>query len=181
MLKLFTIFTFPGIIFHEISHRFLCDITHSQITEINYYTLNNDDTLGFLGLPQPSSIYKSIFISLAPFFLNNLLSTILLTPTYICFISETKQILDFSNYFLLWIGFSLIYESIPSKDDIVFIEEHIKSIKIPLYSFTLLPMMKLLKLISILDSIILLRLIYVLFIYYLNLELTSILCDKLNL
>ncbi len=126
----FAIITFPGIIVHEIAHRFFCDITKTAVYEIDYLNLSNFSTTGYLGYvkhKEAIGLRKNILINLGPLLLNTFFCVVFTTPYAMSIAANAGNVLNFSHIFLLWLGFSIGVHALPSKQDIINLTKYISS------------------------------------------------------
>lgn len=141
--ELISLISFPGVIFHEISHRLLCDFNHVDVYEIHYYKLLSD-TAGHVIHAPTKNVCKMFFIATAPLIINSLICILFTLPTAAVYSLDHENIIYTSNlsavlYSLLgWIGFSAGFHAIPSNidvEDLVTMAEY-KVSKFFLYIFT---------------------------------------------
>ncbi|MGZ6251399.1 MAG: hypothetical protein ACXWL2_05185 [Candidatus Chromulinivorax sp.] len=138
--QLIALITFPGIILHEISHRFMCDIFNIPVYQIDYFALE-EDSVGKVIHQKIYSYRKSFFIAMAPLFINTFIAMLLTIPLSIC--SSTNGIIPASSNFLInflfkiisWMGFTIGLHAIPSNQDVNNLKElaHTKTLKIFTY------------------------------------------------
>ncbi len=112
-----TILTFPGVILHEMAHKFFCDYYNIDVFKVAYF--------------RPSSkaghvIHRPIFdpkqnaiIALAPLFVNSLISILLLVPWMFMNTLGTSFMWQISlgDLFLIWVGFACALSALPSDTD----------------------------------------------------------------
>lgn len=69
----FLIISSPGVVIHELGHALFCLVFLHAITDIKFFTLSNDDTLGYVSHRyNPDSLYQSVgnfFIGIGPIIL----------------------------------------------------------------------------------------------------------------
>lgn len=83
MNKILALLTFPGIIFHEITHRLFCDLTKTQVNDIVYFSMSLDNNImGYVIHNEPKKSRYSILISFGPLILKNLTYSIFLLTVY---------------------------------------------------------------------------------------------------
>ena len=119
--ELIALITFPGVILHEISHRFFCDLFNVPVTRVKYFGLS-DKNVGFVGYLATESFYKEFFISIAPLIINSLICIILTFPISFQYYLGTNfvNILGLDGrliWVLTWVGYSAGYNAIPSDQD----------------------------------------------------------------
>ena len=142
---LIALITFPGVIVHEIAHRFFCDITKTPVYAICYFKLDNPT--GFVIHAPVKEIKKSLLISMGPLIINTIICIIIsFTAAFpIHILKSEKNIYLF--YFLWWVGFSIGAHAIPSDSDIksfvaVLMKKKGKDSFYPLFSCSLLSSLK---------------------------------------
>lgn len=118
--QLISLLTFPGVVLHEISHRFFCDLFDIPVYEICYLRLFSRKA-GHVIHAGTTSLFAGILISLAPLIINSLVSMFLLIPLGYTIYLKTHFFLPNSlgHIFLLWLGFSIGIHAIPSDQDMI--------------------------------------------------------------
>ncbi len=96
---------FPGIILHELSHAIACVALGVKIKKIKWISKEG----GFV-IHEHNKSYKTIIISLIPFFLN-------IVYAIACALLFTMGVGPVLKVLLLWIGGSALFFCLPSKDD----------------------------------------------------------------
>jgi hypothetical protein len=109
----FGLATFPGIVVHEAGHVAFCLLTGTRVMEVCWFQLN--DPIGYVQHERPTSVYKSILISVGPFFVNTLVAL------GIGLLYARRQgpfdSLDLAGVLLLWLGVSVGMNAFPSTGD----------------------------------------------------------------
>ncbi|MBP6384991.1 MAG: DUF3267 domain-containing protein [Pseudarcicella sp.] len=122
----FTIFTFPGVIIHEIAHRFFCDITGTPVYKIKYLDISLDsDTLGYVEHGETKSLRSTILICLGPLIVNTFFCLLFSAPFSLVFSARATNILESSHLILLWLAFSIGAHAIPSTQDVSILTNYI--------------------------------------------------------
>lgn len=111
-----SIATFPGIIVHEIAHKFFCDIAKVEVYEICYLQISSP--AGYVIHEKPNTLMKSFLISTGPLIINSILCMILTLPFVYPFYYLNAVNQNISNYLLAWIGISIGSHAIPSDEDV---------------------------------------------------------------
>lgn len=106
--KIISYFTFPGIMFHQLSHKIACHLFEVRIIKINYFDRDGD---GYIMYEIPSRFSAVFFVSLAPLFLNS--ATALALGLIIGVVPESSFIV----LPLLWLAISIGYYSIPDMNE----------------------------------------------------------------
>ena len=96
---------FPGIILHELSHAIACVVLGVKIKKIQW--IGKDG--GFV-VHEHNKSYKTIIVSVMPFFLN-------IVYSIACALLFTMDIGLALKIVLLWVGASALFFCLPSKDD----------------------------------------------------------------
>lgn len=111
--KLVTLFTFPGIIIHEVAHQFFCRFFRVAILEVCYFRLASPE--GYIMHEPPRKPYQCLLIGMGPFFINSLLGILIAFPAVIpvwTFKSESA-----GDFFLIWLGLSIAMHAFPTTGD----------------------------------------------------------------
>lgn len=111
---LISIITFPGVIVHELAHAIFCKIFRVPIYEIKYFQMDN--TLGYVAHERPNNSLKTLLILVGPFIINTILGLLITRPIAVSTIIF-KDEWTYLNYFLAWIGVSLLMHAFPSIGD----------------------------------------------------------------
>jgi hypothetical protein len=120
-----SIITFPGIIVHEMAHRFFCDIAKVPVYEVRYFRIANPP--GYVVHGEPGSLKDSFLISVGPFIINSLLCMALTLP----YVFPTKMGADpgFEINMLAWMGLSIGMHAFPSNQDMKSFTNQVKNSK----------------------------------------------------
>ena len=120
--ELISILTFPGVILHEVAHKFFCDITNVDVYEI-YYFKPFASTAGHVIHAPTKNIYKMFLIAIAPLIINSVVCMLLTFPhgaTHFLGTDNIEYDLDllFWIYLIIgWMGYSIGFHAIPSNQD----------------------------------------------------------------
>jgi hypothetical protein len=109
-----SILTFPGVIAHEIAHRFFCDLAGIPVYKVSYFQVGNPS--GFVVHAPAPSLRTSFLIAIGPLIVNSLLCVVIsFTPT----ISELLDPADGPVVFpvLAWLATSIGMHAFPSAQD----------------------------------------------------------------
>jgi len=118
--ELISLLTFPGVILHEIAHRFFCDINNVPVYGIDYFNLGSK-VAGSVFYEKPNSAWHSFFIAIAPLIINSLVCMLLTMPFGIQFLLNTSFVdgsYPLSYLFISWVGYSIGFHAIPSNQDV---------------------------------------------------------------
>jgi hypothetical protein len=107
--EIIAIFTFPGVILHELAHKWFCDRFGIKVKKAVYFRLGNP--AGYVVHESPTRYAQIFWISVGPLIVNSL-SAILLSLI-------SKGIMDNSKirYGLIWLALSAGMHAFPSDQD----------------------------------------------------------------
>lgn len=108
--QLIALLTFPGIIAHEIGHKFFCKKFKVKIHKVCYFRFGNP--AGYVIHDDPQNFKQSFFIDIGPFIVNNVFAIIAFVLT-----SLLMNSLESAGLFFGWLGVSFAMNSFPSKGD----------------------------------------------------------------
>lgn len=126
--EIISFITFPGVIVHEVSHKFFCDYYNVPVYEVEYFRPFSS-IAGCVHHESTKEIKKQFFIGFGPLIINSLICALLLFPFCIpvmlstAFLSYATPFSIFIHNLLVWIGFSIGVHAIPSNKDIEPIRE----------------------------------------------------------
>jgi hypothetical protein len=124
--ELLTVCTFPGVIFHEVAHRFFCDWYNVRVYEIQYFLLWNKES-GYVIHEPTENISHVAFIALGPLIINSLICMLLTIPNATEWFLGTEfvacQSMSFLKNLMTWVGYSAGLHAIPSKQDVAFLSK----------------------------------------------------------
>lgn len=121
--------TFPGVIVHEIAHRFFADISKVPVYQVCYLQLDNSIG-GFVTCAPAKNLLQAFLISLGPLILNTILCALLTFTAYFPFyILKTTDHHWIFNV-LIWLGLSIGMHAIPSSTDVKSFEDSMNNFKI---------------------------------------------------
>lgn len=114
-----------GIILHELSHSFMCDITGVKIIDIQIFPTGKDniDILGFVIHEAPNRISQALLITLGPFFFVGVFIILSIMMTEYL---EIREMYIFIWWMCLTVG--LIFGLFPSRQDIEGAMYYVRSI-----------------------------------------------------
>lgn len=120
--EMVALITFPGVILHEVSHRFFCDIFNIPVCYIDYFSPQK--TAGQVIHAPIKSGHQALLVSIAPLIINSLACIILTLPAGIMFYFGTDFLVEEQSVFwsflygvLRWIGYTIGFNAIPSTQD----------------------------------------------------------------
>ncbi len=105
------ILVFPGTLFHELAHFFMCMILRVSVRQFKVSLLSDS----FVEHHIPGSIIKSFFIATAPFLLALIVSFLYMKIFF------SGLLLEILKLYLVYV---ILYKSFPSKEDTNFHESH---------------------------------------------------------
>lgn len=125
--------TFPGIIAHEIAHKFFCDIARVPVYKVCYFQWRAP--YGYVIHGATEVLGKSFLIAVGPLIVNTILCALLTFPAV--YPSFMLSVTDFNPIFLLlmWIGISIGMHAFPSNQDMEELLSIIESSDQPIYIF----------------------------------------------
>lgn len=117
--QLISLVTFPGVVLHEISHRFFCDIYNIPVYEICYFKLLSLRA-GHVIHGGAQDLESGLLISFGPLIINSLVCMLLLIPYGYATYLQTSFIIPntIGQALLLWLGYSIGLNAIPSDQDV---------------------------------------------------------------
>lgn len=121
--RLISFVSFPGVILHEITHRFFCDIA-----AVHAYNISSIKPFfamaGCIKHESTINIKRLFFISMGPLIINSVVCMLLTFPygTKLTlgtdFVPYSFEWIRYIDYFALWMGLSAGYQAMPSNNDI---------------------------------------------------------------
>lgn len=115
-----SLLTFPGIIIHEIAHRFFCDLAKVPVYEICY--IRFEDPMGYVVHGPIEDIRHAFLISVGPMIINTVLCSLLTFPVVFPMLS-LGAFPSASDMLLLWLGISMGMHAFPSETDMYALDE----------------------------------------------------------
>ncbi|MCU0323905.1 MAG: metalloprotease family protein [Spirosomaceae bacterium] len=123
---IFTTITFPGVIVHEIAHRFFCDLTNTKVYQVKYFEFSNSFRVaGYVSHEEPKTLMAKILICIAPLIINTFLCLVFSCPIIITIATGTAIVIGFPHLILLWVSISVGCHAIPSPQDTNSLSEYI--------------------------------------------------------
>ena len=121
--EIIALLTFPGVIVHELAHQIFCLLMKVPVIEVKYFRFANP--CGYVVHDATKDPKKNFFISAGPFIVNNILGIIITFPImleYVSFGASSQggiqaNVILVINIIMMWIGFSILVHSFPSKQD----------------------------------------------------------------
>ena len=115
---LIALLTFPGVILHEMAHKFFCDYYGIIVYKVNYFRLSSN--AGHVVHAKAFNHEQEAIISLAPLLINSTICLILLTQYILMWSLGTLCLWDVKmiDVFLIWVGISCGLSALPSKTDL---------------------------------------------------------------
>ncbi|MCL5876036.1 MAG: metalloprotease family protein [Candidatus Dependentiae bacterium] len=115
--ELIAMVTFPGIILHEIAHRFVCDIFKIPVYEVMYFEMDSSRA-GHVIHQKVDSVTKNFLIAVAPLLFNTVVCMIFTFPYSSASYITGDSIPNFFSAILWWIGMSAGINAFPSNQDV---------------------------------------------------------------
>ena len=108
--------TFPGVIVHEIAHRFFCDVTDTPVYEVAYFRPGQNPA-GYVVHQRPRTLKAGLLISAGPLVINTILCAVLtFTVAYQVLVLD-NPLRDPVLILLAWLGYSIGMHAFPSRQD----------------------------------------------------------------
>ncbi len=107
---LISFLTFPGVITHELGHKFFADEMRVPVYKVCYFRFGNP--AGYVIHAVPNNLRSSFLISVGPFIIN----------TLFCFLSSLSAFYFFPSktwpfWLLMWVSISIGMHAFPSNED----------------------------------------------------------------
>jgi hypothetical protein len=117
--------TFPGVILHEMAHKFFCDLYSVPVYKVKYFKMSKNTGHVIHGLEADSK--KKAFIGLAPLLINSIVCFLFLIPKVLPAVMGTSFVstYTFLDIFLIWVGISCGINAVPSSTDLAHIDNNI--------------------------------------------------------
>jgi hypothetical protein len=124
-----TLFTFPGVIVHELAHQLFCRWFKVPVFEVVYFQVSNP--AGYVLHEKPKNKLQTIMISIGPFIVNSIIGAIIALPASLpVFEFNNPTLLD---YLLIYLGVSIAMHAFPSRGDANSIWSAVKEEGTPLW------------------------------------------------
>lgn len=142
--ELIALMSFPGVIIHEVGHRFFCDLFKIPVYDVRYF-VPFSKAAGCVIHGQTQDLKSNFFIAIGPLIVNTLLAILLLLPVayyHTIFDYDIPEYTKRSINFMTWLGFSICMNALPSSTDLEHVEDilhddqHKKLIYMPLTMIT---------------------------------------------
>ncbi len=115
--ELIALLTFPGVILHEIAHRFMCDILKVKVYDVKYFAIGSTRA-GHVYHHKTDNSYHDFLIGFAPLFINSFFCIIFTFPYTSTVVIANEGTFDYASIFLYWVGISMGACAFPSNQDI---------------------------------------------------------------
>jgi hypothetical protein len=113
-LKLFLLFTAPGVALHEVAHELICISQRIPIGDVVYFQLGSP--AGYVQHGQPRSWTQAFLLAVAPLFINIFIAGWFYTFAFTVISGGPKMIA--LGIVLIWLAFAATVHSLPSPQDI---------------------------------------------------------------
>jgi hypothetical protein len=110
-----SLLTFPGIVCHEIAHRFFCDLAGVPVYAVSYFRFGNP--AGYVVHGPVSNLKDAFLISIGPLLVNTLLCSLLTFSAFIPIFGLNVAEANPASMLLLWAGISMGMHAFPSGTD----------------------------------------------------------------
>jgi len=105
---LYSLFTAPGVVVHELAHALFCVFSGVKIYRIKLFSFGK--TAGFVMHDEPTKFYQSFLISIGPLLINSFLAML-------CFARFKIQYTTWQPWVFVWLGFAVGMHAIPLSQD----------------------------------------------------------------
>lgn len=122
-----SLITFPGVIVHEIGHRFFADQARVPVYDVCYYRFGNP--AGYVIHGPVKGVKNALLIAIGPLIVNTTLCSVItftVIPS-IFTLAETPNPWPF--FLLLWVGISIGMHAFPSNEDMQNLVQAVKEEK----------------------------------------------------
>ena len=137
-IVLLSFLTFPGVIFHEISHYIMCKIARIRVHKVVLFRFGNP--MGYVEHDAPKMFIDSILISIAPFILNSAVAVLLFR--------WGTELTGFAKLGVFWLGISAALHSFPSSGDANQIWNYAKRHLLSFWTLLAIPIILLIKIVD---------------------------------
>lgn len=120
----FYLFTFVGVVLHELAHKWFAESAGLEIGEVVLFTMNDEKgRLGYVTLENGPRTYRDLLaINVAPFLVNNIIAFSIFTAVFVfIYVHGFMQIhwaMPLVFVILIWLSVSISLHSFPSRKDI---------------------------------------------------------------
>jgi hypothetical protein len=108
MSKFIALINLPGIVMHEMSHKFFCDWAKVKVFKVCYFRFGNP--AGYVVHETPGKFTQSFFISMGPLIVGTIISGLF-------FVLYQNNHASVVRYVYLWLGITIAAQSLPSIGD----------------------------------------------------------------
>jgi hypothetical protein len=105
---LISLVTLPGVIMHELSHKFFCDWAGVKVLKVCYFRFGNP--AGYVIHESAKKFSQSFFISVGPIIIGTIVSILF----FLLFTQHHKELIGF---IFVWLGLVIASSSFPSTGD----------------------------------------------------------------
>lgn len=117
--------TFPGVIVHELAHQLACRFVKVPVFKVCYFQSKNPN--GYVIHDKPITFFQTVVISMGPFVVNSMIGLIIYLPGRF----SVEQ--DLLEYFLMWLGISILMHAFPSQQDLKYVFAGLKEKTVPIF------------------------------------------------
>lgn len=123
-----SVFTFPGVIMHEMAHQLFCRLLKVPVFDVRYFQFKNPS--GYVIHEIPKKPWQNILIGIGPFILNTVVGALIGSAASIPVFKFNSP--DFFDIILIWLGISIAMHSFPSVGDAANIWKSVKHSDTPI-------------------------------------------------
>jgi len=124
---LIALITFPGVVTHEIAHRFFCDLAKVPVYEVRYFGFGDPPAYVIHG--PVKELKKAFLISIGPLIINTILCMLLTFTAALSIFVLKETNYGFAFALLIWIGISIGMHAFPSNADAESFVQQVKEAK----------------------------------------------------
>lgn len=106
--RIFSLFTFPGVIAHEAGHKFFCDWAGVKVHRVCYFSFGNP--AGYVEHDRAQKFLPNFFISVGPLILGVVFS-------FLFFLLFKQHPSEIRGWIFAWLGLAVASQCFPSDGD----------------------------------------------------------------
>jgi len=99
---------FPGVVVHELGHKFFCDWAGVRVLKVCYFRFGNP--AGYVLHENANKFSQSFFISIGPLLIGNIVAVLL-------FLLFKQHSHEFRGVIFVWLGLAIAANAFPSSSD----------------------------------------------------------------
>jgi len=126
---LIALLTFPGVICHEMAHRFFCDLARVPVYAVSYIRIGNP--AGYVVHGGAEDSRSALLISMGPLIVNTVLCSLItfaaMIPIFILQAGHASGV----TILLMWVGISIGMHAFPSDTDMANFRDSVRNTSRP--------------------------------------------------